>query len=132
MSPRGYDDKIIEFATDTNLNKDAKPLKFTLHNLDARDILGLMPSKNVRAYLTMLRKTIDILKETKENYSVKDIIAVLEASDDSAATGLITELEYLNEIEVFAEQGTKIDELIQKGKTTIINLRGTPPTSRSS
>jgi len=126
VSPRGYREKIIEFATDTNINKDAKPLKFTLHNLDARDILGLMPSKNVRAYLTMLRKTIDILKETKENYSVKDIIAVLEASDDSAATGLITELDYLSEIEVFAEEGTKIDELIQKGKTTIINLRGTP------
>jgi hypothetical protein len=40
--------------------------------------------------------------------------------------GLITELDYLSEIEVFAEEGTKIDELIQKGKTTIINLRGTP------
>jgi len=28
---------------------------------------------------------------------------------------------------VFADQGTKIDELIQKGRTTILNLRGTPP-----
>jgi hypothetical protein len=126
VTPRGYKDKIMEFATDTNVNRDAKPLKFTLHNLDARDLLALMPSKNVRAYLTMLRKTIDVLKETKENYTVQDIIAVLEAGEDSNASGLISELEYLKEIEVFAEQGTNIDELIQKGKTTIINLRGTP------
>ncbi len=127
VKPRGYNDKIVEFATDTNLNKHAHPLKFTLHNLDAREILGLTNTKNVRSYLTMLRRAIDALHETKENYSITDVIAVLEANNEQSSAALITELEYLNEIEVFAEQGTKIDELIQKGKTTIINLRGTPP-----
>lgn len=127
VTPRGYEDKIIEFATDTNLNKGARPLKFTLHNLDAREILGLTNIKNVRSFLTMLRKAIDVLRETKKNYSINDIIAVLEQSGEGSCGTLISELEYLNEIEVFADQGTKIDELIQKGKCTIINLRGTPP-----
>lgn len=127
VTPRGYDDKIIEFATDTNINRGAKPLKFTLHNLDAREILGLTNIKNVRSFLTMLRKAIDVLKETKGNYSLQDIIAVLEQSGEASVGTLITELEYLNEIDVFADQGTKIDELIQKGRCTIINLRGTPP-----
>ena len=127
VKPRGYGDKMVEFATDTNLNKHAHPLKFTLHNLDAREILGLTNTKNVRSYLTMLRRAIDTLHETKENFSIMDIVAVLEANNEQSSAALITELEYLNEIEVFAEQGTKIDELIKKGKTTIINLRGTPP-----
>ncbi len=127
VSPKGYDDKIMEFATDTNLNKGARPLKFTLHNLDAREILGLTNIKNVRSFLTMLRKAVDALRETKGNYSINDIIAVLEANAEPSSNTLISELEYLNEIEVFADQGTKIDELIQKGKTTIVNLRGTPP-----
>ena len=127
VTPRGYDDKIVEFATDTTINKGAKPLKFTLHNLDAREVLGLTNIKNVRTFLTMLRKAIEILKETKPNYTISDIIAVLEQSGEASSGALISELEYLNEIEVFAEQGTKIDELIQKGKCTIINLRGTPP-----
>jgi hypothetical protein len=127
VKPKGYDDKIMEFATDTNLNKHAHPLKFTLHNLDAREILGLTNIKNVRSYLTMLRKAVDALRDTKDNFSIADIIAVLEANNEQSSGVLISELEYLNEIEVFAEQGTKIDELIQKGKTTIINLRGTPP-----
>lgn len=127
VTPRGYEDKIIEFATDTNINRGARPLKFTLHNLDAREILGLTNIKNVRSFLTMLRKAIDVLKETKGNYSLQDIIAVLEQSGEASVGTLITELEYLNEIDVFADQGTKIDELIQKGRCTIINLRGTPP-----
>lgn len=126
VSPKGYEDRILEFAPDTNANKGAKPLKFTLHNLDAREILGLTNIKNVRSYLTMLRKAIDALRETKGTYSLKDVIAVIEANAEPSSAGLLTELEYLNEIDVFAEQGTKIDELIQKGKTTIINLRGTP------
>ncbi|MCJ7606796.1 MAG: ATP-binding protein [Thermoplasmata archaeon] len=127
VTPKGYDSKIMEFATDTNLNKGAKPLKFTLHNLDAREILGLTNIKNVRSYMTMLRKAVDVLRETKENYSLADVVAVIEANEEPSSAPLISELEYLNEIEVFASQGTKIDELIQKGKTTIINLRGTPP-----
>lgn len=127
VSPKGYDDKIVEFATDTNINKGAKPLKFTLHNLDAREILGLTNIKNVRTFLTMLRKAVDILKETKQNYSINDIIAVLKQGGEGSSATLVSELEYLNEIEVFADQGTKIDELIQKGRCTIINLRGTPP-----
>ena len=127
VKARGYSDKIMEFATDTKLNKHAHPLKFTLHNLDAREILGLTNIKNVRSYLTMLRKAVDALRETKQDFSLSDIIAVLEANDEQSSGTLISELEYLNEIEVFAEQGTKIDELIQKGKATIINLRGTPP-----
>jgi hypothetical protein len=127
VTPKGYDDKIVEFATDTDLNKGAKPLKFTLHNLDAREILGLTNIKNVRTFLTMLRKAVETLRETKGNYTINDIITVLENSGEASSGALVSELEYLNEIEVFADQGTKIDELVQKGKTTIINLRGTPP-----
>jgi hypothetical protein len=127
VSPRGYDDKIVEFATDTNINKGAKPLKFTLHNLDAREILSLTNIKNVRSFLTMLRKAVDTLKETKGNYTLNDVIAYLENSGEASSGTLVSELEYLNEIDVFADQGTKIDELIQKGRCTVINLRGTPP-----
>lgn len=127
VTPRGYDEKITEFATDTNTNKGAKPLKFTLHNLDAREILGLTNIRNVRSFLTMLRKAVDILKETKDNYTINDIVTILEQSGEASSGVLVSELEYLNEIDVFADQGTKIDELIQKGKCTIINLRGTPP-----
>ena len=127
VTPKGYDDRILEYATAPALNKGAKPLKFTLHNLDAREILGLTNIKNVRNFLTMLRKTIDILKETKGSYTINDIVTVLEQSGEASSGVLVSELEYLNEIDIFAEQGTKIDELLQKGKCTIINLRGTPP-----
>ncbi|MCJ7517252.1 MAG: ATP-binding protein [Methanomassiliicoccales archaeon] len=127
VSPRGYSEKIVEFATDTNINKKAQPLKFTLSNLEARELLGLTNIKNVRTYLTSLRKAIESVRGVKKEYSLKDIIHILEADEETQNAALITELEYLNEVNIFATKGTRIDEIVVKGKTTIINLKGTPP-----
>ncbi len=127
VSPRGYSEKIIEFATDTNINKKAQPLKFTLSNLEARELLSLTNIKNVRTYLTSLRKAIESVRGVKKEYSLKDIIHILEADEETQSAALIAELEYLNEVNIFASKGTRIDEIVVKGKTTIINLKGTPP-----
>lgn len=127
VSPRSYADRIIVFSPDTNINPDALPLRFTLGNMEARDILALTNIKSVKSYMVVLRKAIDYLRATKPNYSLEDIIAVLEADEEHALGSLINELEYLKEMNLFAPQGTKISELVQPGKTTIINLKGTPP-----
>lgn len=124
---RGYSDRINEFAACTNINKDAKPLRFTLSSLDARDILSLTNIKNVRSYLTMLRRAVDMLREAKGDFSIKDIIDTLITGEDPQAGALISQLEYLQETEIFADRGTRIDELVRKGKTTIINLKGAAP-----
>ena len=39
----------MEFATDIAVNKNAKPLKFTLANIDARDLLALTRSRTGRS-----------------------------------------------------------------------------------
>jgi len=127
VEPKGYTQKIIEFAADTTVNKKAKPLKFTLGNIEARELLALTNIKNVRTYLSSLRKAIDLVRGAKKDYTLKDIIHVLEADEDNQNTALIGELEYLDEVSIFAPKGTRIDELVIKGKTSIINLKGTPP-----
>lgn len=127
VEPRGYADKIIEFATDTSANPLASPLKFTLSNIEPRDLLALTSIKNGKAYLTPLRKAVDMIKSVKRDYSLRDIIRVLEAEEEGSNAALINELEYLDEIKIFAESGTMMDELVVKGKMTIINLKGTPP-----
>jgi len=125
--PHGYPEHIMEFATDTTINPKAKPLKFTLCNLEARDILELTSLKSAKNYLTSLRKAIDSIRSVKKEYSLKEIISVLDSEEDGQNAALINELEYLNETNIFASQGTKIDDLVVKGKVTIINFKGTPP-----
>jgi DNA helicase HerA-like ATPase len=52
---------------------------------------------------------------------------MLENDSDGGNYSLIKELEYLKDVDIFAREGTRIDQLVAKGKTTIINLKGTPP-----
>jgi len=127
VTPRSYGDQIIEFATDTTINPKAKSLKFTLCNIEPRDLLELTNIKKGAPYLKALREAIDAVKVVKKEYSMKDIINVLEADEEGHNEALVAELDYLNEMNVFAAQGTKIDDIIVKGKTTIINFKGTPP-----
>lgn len=127
VSPKSYRGKIQEFSPDTKINPDARPLRFTLKNLDAREILGLTNLKSVRSNLQALRRVLDVLTNTGKDYGLEDIISLLESEDDPSYSSLINELEYLKEVEIFAREGTRIDDLITKGNTSIINLKGAPP-----
>jgi DNA helicase HerA-like ATPase len=127
VKPRGYGDKIMEFATDTDVNPKAKPLRFTLANIEAHDLLSLTSIKNGKAYLTALRKAIDAIKSVKKEYTLRDIIRVLESDEEGNNAALINELAFLEDCKIFAPAGTRIDELVVKGKMTIINLKGTEP-----
>ncbi|MCK4444850.1 MAG: ATP-binding protein [Thermoplasmata archaeon] len=125
--PNSYESKLMIFSPDTKINQNARPLKFTLSNLQPRDILSLTKSGRVRNHLTALREALDLIRSSRKDYDVDDIIRVLEAQDDPSNFPLMNELEYLREVDIFAREGTKIDELVKEGWTTIINMKGTPP-----
>jgi hypothetical protein len=127
VEPHAYGELIQVFSPDTKVNPGARALKFTLSNLDARDILSLTGSAKVRTHLTALRKALDLLRQATKNYTIRDIVRVLEREEDPQHAQLIDELEYLSEVEIFAQEGTRIDELVVKGRTTIINLKGVAP-----
>jgi DNA helicase HerA-like ATPase len=125
--PNSYESKLMIFSPDTKVNPNAKSLKFTLANLQPRDILALTKSGKVRTHLTALREALDMIRTSRKDYDLDDILRVLEAQDDQSNFSLMNELEYLREVDIFAREGTKIDELVHKGRTTIINMKGTPP-----
>ena len=127
VRPHGFADHVVEFSPDVKVNQKAHPLRFTLGNLEAREIIGLTKLSNQRTHLVQLRKVLDALRNAGKDYTMLDIIQMLEAEDDPTIGALVDELEYLREVDIFAKEGTRIDELVVKGKCTIINLKGTPP-----
>ena len=124
--PRGYGDKILEFSI-AKENKTAMPLRFTLKTLEAREILELTRTNDIRTFLPVLRKAIDALRERQDVYSMRELIDVLMGEADNKNAVLITELEYLDEVGLFATRGNRMNELVEEGKTTLINLKGVPP-----
>ncbi|MCL2607098.1 MAG: ATP-binding protein [Methanomassiliicoccaceae archaeon] len=125
--PRGYADHINEFTISKNPDRHSRPLRFTLKTLEAREILELTRTNDIRSHLPPLRKAIDALRERQDAYSVRELIDVLSGEEENRNPMLITELEYLDEIGIFATRGNRVDELVEQGKTTIVNLKGVPP-----
>ncbi len=125
VRPRGYASKIKVFSPDAELNK-AKPLKFTLASMSPRELLNLM-NLDARQYLIPLRKAMDLLRMSRQYFNLRDVIRVLEAEENNNLGPLLAQLEYLDEMGVFDKKGTRIDEIVEKGKLSIINLRGVPP-----
>ncbi|MDP8012045.1 MAG: helicase HerA-like domain-containing protein [Thermoplasmata archaeon] len=128
VKPKGYPEKIIEFSPDTKTNRNAKPLKFTLSQITPRELLNLINFTDFRAYLVPLRKAMDYLKAAKGNFFLKDLINILSQDEDSATVNaLINALSILDDEGIFSDVGTKIDEIVQNGKVSIINLKGVSP-----
>ncbi|MDR2866272.1 MAG: DUF87 domain-containing protein [Methanomassiliicoccaceae archaeon] len=127
VAPRGYADHINEFTISKNAAGDSRPLRFTLRTLEAREILELTRTNDIRSHLPSLRKAIDYLRERQDSYSVRELIDVLSRDEENKNPMLITELEYLDEIGIFATRGNRVDELVEEGRTTVINLKGVPP-----
>jgi len=127
VKPRGYKDKIQIFSP-YKLNRDAKPLQFTLSQISPRELLNILNINDYRAYITPLRKAIDTLKASGKMYSIKDIINVLKSEENTANVSvLISALQELDGIGIFSEIGTRITDIVKKGMVTVIDLKGVPP-----
>lgn len=125
VTPRSYADCITEFGMNEDL--DVMPLRFTLRSLDAKDIMELLPSNDSKNSVLALAKAIELVKAEKDFYSLRDLIDAISTIDSAKHYALIRDLESLDSIRLFAEKGNSISDLVQKGKTTIINLRGYSP-----
>lgn len=131
VDSRGFKDKIIEFSPDTTLNREAKPLTFSLRNLDARELLTFMGSTNVRALVAPLKGLMEGCAQENADYTLKDLIRRAHARAADEGNGsfetLAEKLEYLEETKLLAPVGTSLHDLVVEGKMTILNLRGSAP-----
>jgi hypothetical protein len=131
VEPKGFKEKIVEFSPETTLNREAKPLTFSLKNLDARELLTFMGFTNIRSYVAPLKSLIESVALANPDYALKDLIraaharALEEANIGFAA--LAERLEYLEETRLLAPVGTSIHDLVVEGKMTILNFRGVAP-----
>jgi len=121
IKPQGYAEQIQEFSPDITVNPQAKPLKLNSENLDAQELIHILPARLSNAQIGCLYST---LRNLDRKIDFNSLIIALEAEDNNAKWTLINIIEYLQRLELFSEYPTKPNELIQPGKISIINLKG--------
>jgi len=124
VEPRSYKDKIIVFSADGG----DVPLRFTLSQINVKELISIMNLSDSRTYVVPLRKAVDAVRLSMPEYSFDDIITELKKQDDSSLSqALEKELKYLKSLKILDKRGLRIDEIVRNGKVSIIEMKGLPP-----
>ncbi|MDY6770977.1 MAG: DUF87 domain-containing protein [Candidatus Nanohaloarchaea archaeon] len=124
VEPRDFPTQ--EYSTNTELNHRAEQLTFSSKNMDAKEIQQVVPTNLTNSQLGVLYTALKELKK-RESYTLDDVIETCMDQDSKAKWNLINMLETVRDSGLFAEQPTDLDQLIEQGTATIINLRGVDP-----
>lgn len=126
ISPKGYGKIIIYTPASLAVNQDADKL-FRLDgiNLSPRKLgllLRLSPRQN-----ELLNFAMKNMGKEKEIYTLEDIIEEVQNIKKSEKWDLLNKLEELRETGILSDNPTTIDELVQPGMASIIDMKGVPP-----
>lgn len=124
--PKGFSN-VIEFTPNKMINQLADhEFKLSDRNLDAKEIIDILPTQITGGQQSLLYQAINELKDGGD-YTLEYVISHLQLSDTNAKWGLVAALQALLDTNIFSTEGIKLDELVRKGQTTIVNLKGIKP-----
>jgi DNA helicase HerA-like ATPase len=126
VKPHEYPSQILEYSP-LSSRTEVEHLTLTGVNLEAREIIDLLSAKLSGPQIGVLYQAIKEVKEFKRIYMIRDIIDAVNQSKSGAKWNVIASLESLESIGVFSEKGTDTEEIVRKGKCSVINMKGVPP-----
>ncbi len=127
VNPRGYGDMITEFSPNPEINQGARRLSFTFKNMRPIELLRMMNASTRKSNVVALEAAMTRLEASKGFYDIQELIMHFKRNEEDDVSSLIRNLEDLEKKGIFASTGTRMDEIVRKGKTSIITLKGTPP-----
>ncbi len=127
VESQGFARQVQEYSPDVSLNPSAKPLTFSLRHSDPRDLLVFMGLTNVKTFLGPLKQLLEQVAAANPDYTVRDLVRAAELSEGAIMETLHERLEYVEESKLLGPVGTSLNDLVQKGSATLVNLRGIAP-----
>ena len=126
ITPKEYSSQITDYSPITSRG-NIKHLTLNGLNLQAREIIDLLSAKLSGPQIGVLYQAVKEVKEYKQVYNIRDMIDAVNRSKSNARWNVIAALESLDSIGVFSENGTQTQEIVKKGKCSVINMKGVPP-----
>lgn len=128
VKPKGYASQVVVYTpANFNLNPNADKLfKLNGVNLDARELVELI-SQEPGAMIGTLYEAILNLRDAKESYVLEDIIKEVSRSSGKAKWSVVSALDVLQNSGILSEKPTTVEELMQKGRASIIDMKGVDP-----
>ncbi len=123
--PKSYRSKVVVYTpANLTLNKEAdKVFRLDEINLSAKSLAQMLAiDSNIQ--MGILHQAVSRVKEKIELYTIDDIINVCKEDKSKAKWNVINALESLRETGILSSSPTTVDELIKRGRASIIDMGG--------
>jgi len=124
IDPKSY--PVKQYSPNTELNEEAEQLTFSSTNMDEKEIQAVLPTNLTNSQLGVLYTAMKELKK-RDEYDLDDVIDTCMDQDSKAKWNLVNLLETVRDSGMFTDDHTLPEDIIEKGRATIINLRGVDP-----
>lgn len=122
---KGY--QVKEFSPNTDINTDAQPLKFSSKNLKKKELKKLIPDSLTNSQMGVLYNALKKLQGKEDDYNLLDIEDAVSQEDSKAKWRVLDYLEQLEDSGLYSENPVDLENLIEPGTATIINLKAVEP-----
>ncbi|MFB6241374.1 MAG: ATP-binding protein [Candidatus Nanosalina sp.] len=123
--PSSYD--VVEYSPNTDINQHALPLSFSSVNMEKKELLDIIPDSLTNSQMGVMYNALKRLREKDEDYTLKDLMEAVSHEDSTAKWNLLNSLEQLDESGLFTEDPIDLEELLEPGRATVVNLRAVEP-----
>ncbi len=128
VSPFGYADRLTVYTpVDRVLNPGADNVfRLNGRNLKAGDlskILGIQSGTQMGVVYEAIQK----IRAEASTYTIDDIVFEVGNSSSNAKWSVLSALESVRDAEIFSENPTKVQDLVQPGRGSIIDMKGVVP-----
>ncbi len=126
ISPKGLGDSLREFHIGGNQSPEIEgtPLGVDIRSLSPEDLMDLMGVKNLGAGSSILYNCYQKAKEILgDDLELSDIIAAVQTDPNPAKWNILNGLEHLYRMPFFSNPPTPLQEIVSKGKISVIGLR---------
>jgi len=125
VHPKGYKNNLQIFCLEKNLIQGTKKLKLN-GRLGYQEIFEMLPFKLTASQLSVLYSVIKDSETAK--YTLHELKKEVESSPSKAKWNVLSVLDYLSKTGIFdTTHFVKPENLVKKGKMSIVNMRGVEP-----
>ena len=133
ISPKGYASQITVYTPANKVLNPGADSLFRLNgiNLGIKDFVQLFSEERSQNETGILFEAVSKLKTEKPTYAIDDIIFEVGQNKSKAKWNVINKLEALKETGILSDNATSINELIQDGRASIMDMKGVNPDLQS-
>ncbi len=129
ITPKGYATQVTVYTPASKQLNPAADSLFRLNgiNLGIKEFTQLFSEDRSKNETGILFEAVSKLKAEKEKYTIDDIIFEVGQNKSKVKWNVINKLETLRETGLLSDKATTINELVQEGRASIIDMKGVNP-----